>query len=632
LEALLTLDGSGVLCQGNWNSLRCPMLRRLFNYARLSPKLAIWLLLLSIIDSLWAPVFPKVTAYIQNEVIPAKDYAKLWWAIGAVVGVGILRDILSFFRTRTSGKFGQMITFNIRSALYNKLQRLPVKWFDNQRTGDIMTRVADDVPAMERVLNEGLETLVRLVFQVLVVAATLFHTDVPLTLVAMIPIPFLILGGLASTKAAQRVYRVGREASSSLNSLVNDNISGIRQIKAYHLLDQELGRFNEASNHMREANLKINFFWALSSPLIGSVVALGYTAVLAYGAHRCFQGHLKAGDLSVYLLLLWAFYDPIQRLKDLHQLLQSAQTASERVFSILDLPDEVDIDDGEKMAAMQGHVEFKNVTFSYADRPTLKGVSLEAKPGETIALAGSSGAGKSTILYLLARFYEYDGGSVLVDGQELNQLSKDTLRRSLGYVTQEAFLFNGTIRENLKIARANATDEEIWQALRSANAEGFIKRQPEGLDTAVGERGVRLSGGEKQRISIARVLLKNPAILLLDEATASVDNETERLIQEALDRLMKGRTAFVIAHRLSTIRNADRIYVMDQGQVVESGRHDDLVNAGGLYEKLCQTSFREDDAPNVASPSQDAEVAAVDERLPFQPLYQTPPGEIPPRM
>jgi ATP-binding cassette, subfamily B, bacterial len=284
------------------------------------------------------------------------------------------------------------------------------------------------------------------------------------------------------------------------------------------------------------------------------------------------------------------------------------------------------------MAAMQGHVEFKNVTFSYADRPTLKGVSLEAKPGETIALAGSSGAGKSTILYLLARFYEYDGGSVLVDGQELNQLSKDTLRRSLGYVTQEAFLFNGTIRENLKIARANATDEEIWQALRSANAEGFIKRQPEGLDTAVGERGVRLSGGEKQRISIARVLLKNPAILLLDEATASVDNETERLIQEALDRLMKGRTAFVIAHRLSTIRNADRIYVMDQGQVVESGRHDDLVNAGGLYEKLCQTSFREDDAPNVASPSQDAEVAAVDERLPFQPLYQTPPGEIPPRM
>lgn len=605
------------------------MIRRLIRYAKLSPRLAIVLLFLSIVDSLWAPVFPKVTAYIQNVVIPSKDYSLLWTAIGLVLGVGILRDILSFFRTRTSGKFGQMITFNIRSNLYDKLQRLPVKWFDNQRTGDIMTRVADDVPAMERVLNEGVETLVRLIFQVLVVAATLFATDVPLTFVAMIPIPFLIIGGIISTKAAQNVYRKGREASSSLNSLVNDNISGIRQIKAYHLLEQELGRFNQASNKMREASLSINFFWALSSPIIGSIVAIGYTAVLAYGAHRCFQGYLKAGDLTVYLLLLWAFYDPIQRIKDLQQLLSSAQTAAERVFSILDLPDEVTIDDGEKVGHLKGHVKFTDVTFSYGDKPTLKGVSLEAQPGESIALVGSSGAGKSTILYLLTRFYEYDGGSVQLDGHELNKLSKGSLRRELGYVTQEAFLFNGTIRDNLKIAKADATDEEIWAALKSANADGFIRRQPEALDTPVGERGVRLSGGEKQRISIARVLLKNPAILLLDEATASVDNETERLIQEALDRLMKGRTAFVIAHRLSTIRNADKIYVMDQGNVVESGRHDELANAGGLYAKLCQTSFREDAEPvkRVMEPLP----SAPEDKLPFQALYQPHAGEIPPR-
>jgi ATP-binding cassette, subfamily B, bacterial len=206
---------------------------------------------------------------------------------------------------------------------------------------------------------------------------------------------------------------------------------------------------------------------------------------------------------------------------------------------------------------------------------------------------GSSGAGKSTILYLLTRFYEYSGGSVQVDGVELNTISKDQLRRSLGYVTQEAFLFTGTIRDNLRIAKPSATDEEIWAALRAANAEGFVQRQSDGLDTEVGERGVKLSGGQKQRISIARVLLKSPSILLLDEATASVDNETERLIQEALDTLMKGRTAFVIAHRLSTIRNADRIYVMDQGNVVEHGKHDELVNAGGLYAKLCQTAFKD---------------------------------------
>lgn len=607
------------------------LLRRLATYARLSPRLAVMLLVLSIVDSLWAPVFPKVTAYIQNDVIPGRDYNKLWQAIAIVVFVGLLRDILSYFRTRVSGKFGQMITFNIRSALYNKLQRLPIPWFDKQRTGDIMTRVADDVPSMERVLNEGLETLVRLIFQVLVVAGTLFSIDVPLTFVAMIPIPLLIIGGIVSTKAAQRVYRVGREASSTLNSLVNDNISGIRQIKAYHLLDQEWKRFNEASDAMRKANLGINRFWAISSPIMGAIVALGYTSVLAYGAHRCFQNHIKAGDLSVYLLLLWAFYDPIQRLKDLHQLLQSAQTAADRVFAIMDLPDEIGIDEGVEISTLKGHVKFSETTFSYGERPTLSGVSLEAQPGETIALAGSSGAGKSTILYLLTRFYEYNGGSVQLDGTELNQISKSSLRRNLGYVTQEAFLFNGSIRDNLKIAKADATDDEIWAALRSANAENFVTRQPEGLETIVGERGVRLSGGEKQRISIARVLLKNPAILLLDEATASVDNETERLIQEALDRLMKGRTAFVIAHRLSTIRNADRIYVMDQGHIVESGKHEQLANAGGLYAKLCQTSFREDVEAKPPADEFEHHALQPDPRLPFQQIYSTPPGEIPPR-
>jgi ATP-binding cassette subfamily B protein/subfamily B ATP-binding cassette protein MsbA len=600
------------------------MLRRLIRYARLSPGLAVVLFILTVMDSFWAIVFPKAAAEIQNTLAdfkkgtddPQQTFQRILWLIALVVAVGIARDVLSFFRTRTSGKFGQMITYHIRSALYSQLQRLPVKWFDNQRTGDIMTRIADDVPAMERVMNEGLETLVRLVCQVLVVATTLFLMNVSLTLVAMIPIPLLILAGYLSTKPMREVYRLGREASAEMNSLVNDNLGGIRQIKAYHLLDLELKRFNTASETVKQANLRINRFWAIFSPITGSIVALGYALVLGYGAYLCLQPdtNLKAGDLSAYLLLLWAFYDPIQRLKDLHQMLQSAQTSADRVFTLMDMEEERDLAAGEKLEQPKGHVVFKDVLFSYGDRPTLKGVNLEAHPGETIALVGSSGAGKSTILYLLTRFYEYDGGSIQVDGKELKQLSKDHWRRSLGYVTQEAFLFSGTIRDNLKIAKTDASDEELWEALRAANAEGFVKRQPEGLDTEVGERGVRLSGGEKQRISIARVLLKSPAILLLDEATASVDNETERLIQQALDRLMKGRTAFVIAHRLSTIRNAHRIYVMDQGKVVESGRHDELVAAGGLYAKLCQTAFKEE-ATRIASHTNALDEMA--DKLPF---------------
>ncbi|MBP7951529.1 MAG: ABC transporter ATP-binding protein [Verrucomicrobiales bacterium] len=595
-------------------------LRRLVSYARVSPRLAVTLLVLTILDSFWAPVFPVVTSKIQNEVIPNRDFQALWFCIGLVLAVGLVRDLMSFVRTRTSGKLGQLINFNLRAALYGKLQRLPVRWFDRQRTGDIMTRIADDVPAMERVINEGMETFVRLLFQVIAVAGTLFWTNVPLTLVAMIPIPFLILAGYFSTNPMRAVYRRSREAHSELNSLVNDNLGGIRQIKAYHLLDAELRRFNGASETVRQANLRVNLFWAVFSPIVGSTVALGYTLVLAYGAYLCMkdQPTLKAGDLSTYLLLLWAFYDPIQRLKDLHQMLQNAQTSADRVFAIIDTEDEADLSSGQRLSELQGLVRFDRVNFSYGEKPTLNAVSLEANPGETVALVGSSGAGKSTILYLLARFYEYDSGSIQVDGHELKSLAKDSWRTSLGYVTQEAFLFNGTIRDNLRIARLDATDDDLWTALRAANAETFVRRQPEALDTEVGERGVRLSGGEKQRISIARVLLKNPAILLLDEATASVDNETERLIQEALDRLMRNRTAFVIAHRLSTIRNAHRIYVMDQGAVVESGTHNQLVSQGGLYWKLCQTAFREEDSGKSEA------LSDTEKALPFRSVLEPP--------
>ena len=290
------------------------------------------------------------------------------------------------------------------------------------------------------------------------------------------------------------------------------------------------------------------------------------------------------------------FYDPIAKLHSLNQLIQSGRAAGERVFEILDSEEELNMTVGEELGSVEGHVVYDKVSFSYTDRmPTLKNVSLEAKPGQTIALVGPTGAGKSTIINLLTRFYELDEGSLSIDGRSVSGLRKDSLRAAIGYVTQESFLFNGTVRENLVIADREADDAALWTALEIANAEAFIRKMPDGLDTHVGERGVELSVGEKQRVSIARALLKNPPILLLDEATASVDTETERLIQEALERLMKNRTSFVIAHRLSTVRNADRIYVLDGGEIVEEGTHDELLEHGGIYAELCKTSFLDEE-------------------------------------
>lgn len=571
---------------------------RVFSYLRHYPGLATAQLMCAVGMTAAVFVFPNATRFVIDEIIPepARHGEFSFWIFVAMLGF-VANSGLNSLRIFINNIFEQKVIFDIRSDLYEKIQRLPLRWFDSRRTGDIMTRVVEDVTNMERVLIDGIEQGIVAALQVLGVGLFLFYLNPTVAAWATLPVPFLAAGAwFYSTRGRDR-YRNQREASSDLNAILHDNISGIRQIKSYAAETDEHARFNRSSDRLRRTNLRMMRWWAIYSPGMSLVRMSGYVLVLAFGGAAVMQGELTIGDFAGFLLFLSLFYEPIDRLNSLNQMLLSGRSAADRVFEILDSEEELNSNAGARLPAeISGHVRFEDVSFSYQEQPTLHHVTLEALPGQTVALVGSTGAGKTTVLSLLARFYEATTGTITIDGTDIGTLAKSSLRERLAYVTQEPFLFNGTVRENMLLARRSATDADLWAALEAAHAEKFVRELPKQLDTNVGERGVKLSGGEKQRLSIARALLKNAPILLLDEATASVDSETERQIQDALDRLMENRTAFVIAHRLSTIQNAARIYVLEKGEVIEQGTHGDLLARGGKYAELCQKSFLAPDA------------------------------------
>lgn len=535
---------------------------------------------------------------MKNVVDGAMAQGSLRLLLTYVLGIGLaygLRDLFNMLRIRLNNSLEQRVILDMRDEVFGKMQRLSLGFYANRSTGELMSRVVDDVNHVERVLLDGTEQLLVASLTLIGVAGILFYINPFLALVALIPIPFLVAGAAWYTKRMRRIYRKVRERAGAMNAALHDALSGLLQIKIFNREAHESARFREHADRYRQEHLKAMYAWASFSPGMNFIGSLGGLFVIAVGGASVIGGRASVGDVIAFLFYLNLFYEPVNRLQSLNNMWQDALAAGERVFEIMDM--EPEIQEKKEAAALarpvRGEVRFENVNFSYGpDRTVLQGIDLTIAPGETLALVGPTGAGKTTILSLIPRFYDVTSGRVLIDGVDVRDLRLADLRSQIAVVSQEPFLFNGTVGENIRFGRLDATEADVRRAAQLANAAEFIDRLPEGYDAVVGERGVKLSVGQKQRLSIARAILKEAKILILDEATSAVDTVTEMQIQEALERLMEDRTTFVIAHRLSTIQSADRIACVEDGRITELGSHEELIGRGGLYARLCEHQAR----------------------------------------
>jgi len=574
-------------------------LRRLWGYLSHQGWTLVWVTFFVAVGSGLNLLGPYLMGRAIDVFIAQRDLPGLWRLVVLMIAVYLAASGLTYIQTYLMAAVAQRTVRTLRAELFKQLQSLPLRYFDQHPHGELMSRITNDIENVSNVLNESVTQLISSVLSILGVAIVMFLINIPLAIVSLIILPLMAVISRWVAKHTRIGFQRQQEQLGAINGMIEETVTGQRVVIAYGQEKALISQFDDLNFKLRTASTRAQIFAGLMGPLTNFVNNVGFAIVAGAGGWMAVQGTASVGTIAAFVSYSRQFTMPLNQIANLYNTIQSAIAGAERVFEVIDESSEIeDPPEALPLESVQGQVIFNSVSFGYLKEvPVLKKVSLHAKRGETIALVGPTGAGKTTIVNLLTRFYDIDEGNISIDGKDIRQVRKDELRRALGIVLQDTFLFADTVMENIRYGRLSARDNDVIAAARLANADQFIHRLPQGYQTILSERGSNLSQGQRQLLSIARAILANPSILILDEATSSVDTRTEKNIQEAMLRLMKGRTSFVIAHRLSTIREADAILVINQGEIIERGTHQDLLAKKGFYHHLYISQFKGQSTP-----------------------------------